>query len=237
MELVAGLRCAIETEERSGHSGGHLLDAPSALIEERFHATEARSGQYDVALTERSVAHEDCGSVAAALVEGGFDNRTHGVAVRVGLEFKHIGFEEYFLEQFLNADALLGTDVLTLVLTAPFFHEEVHRCQAFLDLIGVCSRLVDFVDGENDRHIGRHSVVDGLFRLRHDVVIGCNDDDSNVGDLCTAGTHGRKGFVTRRIQEGDVSAAIERHVVGSDVLRDTTRLTGNNVGVADVVEQ
>ena len=80
-------------------------------------------------------------------------------------------------------------------------------------------------------------MCDGLLGLGHDVIVGCHDDDGDVGNLCTAGTHGRESLVTRRVQEGHVTAVLKRDVVGTDVLGDTTRLTGNHVGLAYVVEQ
>ena len=80
-------------------------------------------------------------------------------------------------------------------------------------------------------------MVDGLLGLRHHVVVGSDDDDGDVGHLGTTGTHGGEGFVTGCVEEGDDTTILQRHVVGTDVLRNTTGLTGNHVGLADVVEQ
>ena len=107
----------------------------------------------------------------------------------------------------------------------------------FLDLFGVGGRFINLIDGKDDGHIGSHSVVDGLFGLRHDVVVGSHDDDGDVGDLGTAGTHGSECLMTRGIEEGDMTAIVKRHVVGTDVLRDTTGLTGDNISPTDIVEQ
>ncbi len=43
--------------------------------------------------------------------------------------------------------------------------------------------------------------------------------------------------MTRRVEEGDAASVGKLHVVGTDVLGDTSRLTSNDVGVADVVKQ
>ncbi len=77
----------------------------------------------------------------------------------------------------------------------------------------------------------------GFLGLRHDVIVCCNDDDGNIRDLGTTGTHGGEGLVTGSIQEGDVAAVLERDVVGTDVLGDASCLAGYDVGVADVVQQ
>ena len=80
-------------------------------------------------------------------------------------------------------------------------------------------------------------MVDGLLGLRHDVVIGSHDDDGNVGDLCTTGTHGGERLMTGCIKEGDMAAIGQGDVVCTDVLGDTTGLTCNHVGLSDIVEQ
>ena len=80
-------------------------------------------------------------------------------------------------------------------------------------------------------------MVDGLDRLRHDVVVGCDDDDGHVGDFRTPCTHGRKGFVTRRIEEGDFPTVVQRYAVRSDVLGNTSGFTRDDVRLPDVVEQ
>ena len=78
---------------------------------------------------------------------------------------------------------------------------------------------------------------DSLFRGRHHRVIGCDDDDCDIRNLCTAGTHGRKRLVSRCVKECYPTSVAQLHVIRSYVLRDTSGLTGNHVGVADVVEQ
>ena len=77
----------------------------------------------------------------------------------------------------------------------------------------------------------------GFDGLRHHLVVGGNHQHDDVGDLRTARTHGREGFVTRRVEEGDRLATGERDVVCADVLRDTTGFTSDDVRLADVVEQ
>ncbi len=43
--------------------------------------------------------------------------------------------------------------------------------------------------------------------------------------------------MTRRVEERDLTTILQLHIVGTDVLGDTTGLTGNHVGIADKVEQ
>ena len=78
---------------------------------------------------------------------------------------------------------------------------------------------------------------DSLLGSRHHRVIGCDDDDGDIGGLSTTGTHSGKRLVTWGIQEGYLATAVQGHTVGTDVLGNTTRLTGNHIGIADIVEQ
>ena len=126
---------------------------------------------------------------------------------------------------------------MRLVLTTPLFHEEVHRSQGSLDGIGVSTGFVDFVDGKDDGHTSSHCVVDGFLGLWHHVIVGSDDDDGDVGDLRTTSTHSGEGFVTWGVEEGDFATILELHVVSTDVLGDTTCLTSDDVGIADVVEK
>ena len=78
---------------------------------------------------------------------------------------------------------------------------------------------------------------DGLFGGRHHRVISRNNDDGNIGNLSTTGTHGRKSLMAWCIEECNLTTILQFHVVGTDVLGDTTSLTSNHVCVTDMVEQ
>ena len=78
---------------------------------------------------------------------------------------------------------------------------------------------------------------DSLLGSRHHGVIGCDDDDGDIGSLSTTGTHGGKRLVTWSIKECNLATAVQSHTVGTDMLGNTTRLTGNHIGIADIVEQ
>ena len=97
-------------------------------------------------------------------------------------------------------------------------------------------RDVDLVDGDDDRHLGGARVRDRLARLRHDAVVGGDDEDRDVGDLRAAGAHGGERLVARRVEEGD-PAAVDDGLVGADVLRDPARLGVDDGGLANRVEQ
>ncbi len=78
---------------------------------------------------------------------------------------------------------------------------------------------------------------DRLDRLRHDRVVGGDDEDDDVGDLRAARTHGGERLVARRVEEGDHLPARQLDVIRADVLRDATGFARDDVRLADVVEQ
>ncbi len=75
-----------------------------------------------------------------------------------------------------------------------------------LDAFRLRIGLVDLVDRDNDRHSRGLGVIDSFEGLRHDAVIGSDDNDDDVGDLGAARTHTGKCFVARGIQEDDLAA-------------------------------
>ncbi len=73
--------------------------------------------------------------------------------------------------------------------------------------------------------------------LWHNGIVCRNHKDHDVGNLCTARTHGRKRRVARRIKERQLCAAFGRYLIGTDVLGNAPSLASNNVGFADRVQQ
>ena len=75
--------------------------------------------------------------------------------------------------------------------------------QLLLDLARVGVRLVALVDGNNHRNTRRLGVGDRFLGLRHDAVVGRDDEDHHIGDVCAACPHLGEGGVARGIEEGD----------------------------------
>ena len=86
---------------------------------------------------------------------------------------------------------------------APGFRDEPVLGQLLEDPVGVGVGQVDLVDGDDDGHVGRLGVVDGLDGLGHHAVVGGHDEDHDVGDLGASGPHGGEGLVARGVDEGE----------------------------------
>ena len=122
------------------------------------------------------------------------------------------------------------------VVAAPVLGLEVLLRELALHPVDVRVGEVDLVDRDDDRHLGGARVRDRLLRLRHDAVVGGDDEDGDVGHLRAAGAHRGERLVARRVEEGDL-AAVDVDLVGADVLRDAAGLGGDDARVADRVEQ
>ena len=82
----------------------------------------------------------------------------------------------------------------------------------------------------------RLGVVDGLHRLRHDTVVGGDDQDHDVGGLGAARAHGREGLVTRRVEEGHLPVR-RVYLISANVLGDAAELPFRHLGRTDCVEE
>ena len=185
---------------------------------------------------ERAVLNEDGHDRAAALIHARLNNRAAGGAVRICLEFLDLSEQDKVFKQVVDALAGLGRDRADDRLAAPLLGHEAVFGELLLDAVGVRAVHVHLVDGNDQRDAGGLGVVDGLDRLRHDAVIGRDDEDGDVRDHRAAGTHGRERLVARGVEEGD-GLAVDHDAVSADVLRDAAGLTGCDVCAADAVEQ
>ena len=138
------------------------------------------------------------------------------------------------LSRFVRFSAETGTSSVS----PPMLSTTISCCSSsVLDAVRVGLRLVDLVDRHDDRHAGGLGVIDGFDRLRHDAVVGRDDEHHDVGHLGAAGTHGGEGLVARRVDERDLVAVRRRHLIGADVLRDAAGFAADHVGLADGIEQ
>ena len=79
-------------------------------------------------------------------------------------------------------------------------------------------------------------MIERFDSLRHNAVIGCNNQYNDIGNLGTARTHHGKRFMSGRIEEGDIPLG-RRHHVCTDMLSNTAELMGGNVSAADSVQR
>jgi hypothetical protein len=68
------------------------------------------------------------------------------------------------------------------------------------------------------------------------LSVGRDHQDRDVGGLRTTGTHRRKGRVTGRVDEGDLLAVL-LDLIGADMLGDAARFSGDDIGLADGIQE
>ena len=80
-------------------------------------------------------------------------------------------------------------------------------------------------------------MINSLYSLWHNSIVGCDNYYGNICDLCTACSHGSKGLVARCIEECYLPSVIKCYPIGSDMLCDTTGFTCNNICSSYVIEE
>ncbi len=194
-----------------------------------------------------SILHQNGSHGATAAVKLGFKNAAHGLAPRRSLGRFDVAHQADHFEKQIEIDALLGRNLdknrARLSRAGPFLGNQAAVGELLFDAIGVGFGLVDLVHGYDDRNLGGLGVIDGLEGLRHYAVVRRNHDDDDIRHFGAAGAHAGECFVARRVEEDDFAARCRRaflgelHFVRADMLRDSARLAGGNVGFADGVEQ
>ena len=237
VELVTCLRCTVETKDRTGLTRVYLIDLLTTLVEHRTDTSVVRSCEHDIAHVERTVLYQEGCYISTSFVQRGLDDRTFRTTFGVCLEVEQLCLQEHFLQELIDAVTFLCGNLLTLVFTTPVLHKDIHVRELLTDLIGVSAGLIDLVDGEDHRHSGSLCMVDSLNGLRHDRIIGSDDDDRYIRHFRTTSTHSGEGGVTRGVEEGNMLTVLELDVVCTDVLGNTSCLTGDDVRVTDVVQE
>ena len=168
----------------------------------RADLAEAGACEDEVADAQRAVLDEDARHRAATAIEEGLEDGAAGGLLRVRLELEDLGLEG----DASRAAASMPSPVCAETfdedrVAAPLFGLEAELDELALDALGLGARLVDLVDRDDDRHLRRLGVGDGFLRLRHDAVVGGDDEDDDVGHAGAAGAHLREGLVARRVEE------------------------------------
>ena len=209
----------------------------SGIGHERAHAPPFGAGDNDIAGLESTPLHQHGCYGAAATIKPRLNHGAFRRAVRVGLEIEHFGLQRNHIEQLVEVALLFGGNLDFEHVAAERLHLDLVLQQFGTHALRPGVGFVDFVDSDDDGDFRRLGVLDRFHGLRHDAVVGGDDQYDNVGDLGAARTHRRKGGVAGCIDEGDPAAGGRRHLISADVLRDAAGLRGRYVGRADGVEQ
>ena len=234
---VTGLGRVGQPEDDDGGRGSGLRCSLAAGGLERLDLAEGVAGHDDVAHAQRAGLHDDGGDRAAALVQARLDDGPDGGTLGVGLELQQIGDQQDDLEELVEPDAGLRRHRDERRVAAVVLDHDARLGKLVLHAVRVGVRLVDLVHRDDERHLGRLRVADGLQRLGHHAVVRRHDDHRDVGDLRPAGTHRGERLVTRGVQEDDALAVLRGDLGRADVLGDAAPLAGRHGGRPDRVEE
>ena len=236
LHVVAGHRRSGEAEHDDGRRRARERNRLAGLVEHRADAAVLLAREQDVADLQLALVDQDGRDGAAAALEARLEHDAGGRTGVGGLEVEQLGLQQQRIEQLVDALPRQRRNADEQRLAAPLLGDQLVLRELPANAIEIAAGLVDLVDRDDDRHARRFRVLDRLDRLRHDAVVGRDDEHDDVRDLGAARAHGRERRVARRVEERD--AALRRlDVVGADVLRDAAGLAGGDSRAADVVEQ
>ncbi len=120
--------------------------------------------------------------------------------------------------------------------SAPVLWNQLILCQLLFHPLDIGAGFIDLVDCHNNLHTSRLGMVDGFYGLRHDTVVGCHHQNSDIRRLGATHTHGGKCLVSRSIQEGDLFS-VDLYHIRSDVLGDASCLMGCDIFFPDGIQK
>ncbi len=205
-------------------------------VEHRFDAPVRLAADDHVAGPQRAVLHEHLGDDAAVGFLLRFEAGADRWAVGIRLVFVKLGDGEDRIQQLVDAGAFGGAGFHDFHVAAPFAGLQLVGAQARVDAFEVHAGQIDLVERDDDRHLGRAGVADGLFGLRHDAVVGRHDQHRDVGHVGAAGPHFGKRFVARRVDEREPFAVLFDRI-GADVLGDAAAFAAHHVEPDDAIQE
>ena len=185
---------------------------------------------------ECTTCNQNSSNRAATTVKLSLKNVTRRKSVWIGLQLKDICLQKNSLEKIVDAQILLSGNVNKHVLSAPLLRNNTVLGELLTNAGRIRTWLINLVDGNNNWNTSSLCMVDRLNGLRHNAVVCSNNQDDNIGNLCTTSTHSGKGLVTWGINEGNLTA-VNGDLRSTDCLCNTTSLTSCNAGVTDCVQE
>ena len=169
------------------------------------------------------------------MVDPGLDDLALGAAFVARRKLEDLGLEEDGVEELVDALLLQSGDLAEDGRAAPFLGWR--PCSESWRLtVQVGLGEVDLVDRDDDRHLGRLGVVDGLDGLGHDAVDRGDHQDDDIGD-CAPRARIIVNASWPGVSRNTMSALAAARPVGADVLGDAAVFACGHVGGADGVEE
>ena len=235
-EYLACARHVGKTQDLYGRGRTSLLHASALIVHHCSHLTVSGTCGDKVSHVKRTLLYQNGCHGTAALIQLCLDHKTSCASVGICLQLQDISGQQDRLQQILNALARLCRHGNKLRISAPVSCNQLILGQLLLYALNVCGGLINLIHGNNDLDAGCLCMVNRLNGLRHYAVVRCHHKDCNIRSVRAAHTHGGEGFMSGRIQEGDVTA-VQRNGICTDVLRDAAGLALGYVRLTDRIQQ
>ena len=206
------------------------------VVDERTHLPEVLADEDRIAHLQGAARDKQRGRRTESLLELGLDHISVRAALGVGRKFKHVGLQKDHLQQVVHTLPGSAGYFAAHHVAAPFLGREPFLLEHLLDALHVGRGLVALCDRHHDLHPGLAGELDRLLRLRHDAVVGRDDDHRDVRELRSALTHGVERRMAGRVEKC-YQPAVHIHLVRGYLLRDATGLARRHLRVADIVHQ
>lgn len=152
-----------------------------------------------VANLHHPALNQHCAHRPLAPADLALDDDSPGKSLRSRFQFKDFRLKLNHFQQFIDAVTPGGGDIDKDGASSQIFRDQFMLQEGLLDLVDICLRPVDFIDGDDDWNIGRLGMIDRFNGLRLHIIICCNDKNHDIGAMRSASTHVGEGFVTRSV--------------------------------------
>ena len=235
IELVACCRNLCQTGDLDRSGWASCINLFAFGVGHDADTSNRCAGNDAVAGVQGTVLYQNGCNRTAAFVEFCFDDGTFCHTVRICFQLLDLSYQLDVFQQVLNTHLCFCGYRNTDNVAAPFLRNQLVLGQLLFYLFWISSWFIHLVDSNNDRNACCLRMVDRLNGLRHDTVVSCYNQDSDVGDVCAASTHRGECLMSWGIQEGD-RLVIDHNLICTDVLGNTAGLGGGDVGVTDCVQ-
>ena len=119
----------------------------------------------------------DC---TTALIELSLNDKTSCITVRICFQFQYFGGQKNHLKEIVDTFLRMCRNRTENCTSAPVFRNQFVLGQLLLNLFNICTWLIDLIDGHNDLYAGCLGMVDCLYRLWHNTIVGCDNKDCDI---------------------------------------------------------
>ena len=236
MKDLSRLRNAVQTEKLNRHARSGIAQGFPFRVDHGADFPPAGVEDNDIASAECALLDYYCGDRSLAFVEFGFDHDAFRCYGRIRLQLFHFRDEQYHFEKVWNALSGFCRYFDCNGRAAPFLRHKAHIRKLLFDAIRLRVRFIYFIHSDDDGNSGGFRMVDGLSRLRHNAIVGGDNENRDVRRLSPARAHRRERLVPRRIEKNDLAPFVNDGG-GADVLRDSARFLRRYVRIPDAVQK